>query len=264
MIDWKKSAERNNTTVETLQKRFVRFPQSHKRVVVICEGCGKEREITYQARNHLCGFCARSGENNPNYGKSGENTSFYGKHHSEETRKKMSEVRTGKHPSEESRKNMSKAQSGENHPLYGKHRSEETRKKISEGLSGENNPMYGKHLPEETRKKISGALSGENAPNWKGGISFGKYCKLFNNSFKKSVRDNYHNTCFLCGKTKEEEGQNLSVHHVNYNKDCLCGSTCEFVPLCASCHSKTNHNREYWEDLIMHYLHPNRYFMTDI
>ena len=49
----------------------------------------------------------------------GENNNMYGRHHSEETRKKMSE-----------------ALKGENHPLYGKHRSEETRKKISEALKG--------------------------------------------------------------------------------------------------------------------------------
>lgn len=47
----------------------------------------------------------------------GENNNMYGRHHSEETKKKMSE-----------------ALKGENHPLYGKHRSEETRKKISEAV----------------------------------------------------------------------------------------------------------------------------------
>ena len=45
----------------------------------------------------------------------GENNPLYGKHHSDETRKKLSELTKG-----------------ENHPMYGKHRSEETRKKMSE------------------------------------------------------------------------------------------------------------------------------------
>ena len=35
--------------------------------------------------------------------------------------------------------------------------------------------------------------------------------------------------------------------------------TCEFVPLCQSCHAKTNGNRQYWENLIMGYLYPERY-----
>ena len=78
------------------------------------------------------------------------------------------------------------------------------------------------------------------------------------------IRNNYNNICFLCGKTKEENGKNMSIHHTNYDKNCLCGNNCEFVPLCISCHAKTNYNRNYWEDLIMNYLYPNRYFMVEI
>lgn len=47
-------------------------------------------------------------------------------------------------------------------------------------------------------------------------------------------------------------------------KDFYYNGDCEFVPLCVSCHSKTNHNRQYYEDLIMCYLYPNRYFMIDL
>ena len=57
-----------------------------------------------------------------------------GKHHSEETRKKISEANKGKHLSEETRKKMSEALNGENHPFFGKHHSEDTRKKMSEAL----------------------------------------------------------------------------------------------------------------------------------
>ena len=59
-----------------------------------------------------------------------------GKHHSEESRKKMSEKRKGKpswikgkHNSAEARKKMSEAHKGKNH-------SDETRQKISESLKG--------------------------------------------------------------------------------------------------------------------------------
>lgn len=135
--------------------------------------------------------------------------------------------------------------------------SEETRKNKSQAVLGRKDS-------KETRKKKSKAKSKENHPNWQGGISYDKYCSLFNYLFKKKIRDSYHNKCFLCNKTKKENGQNLSVHHVNYNKDCLCGSPCEFVPLCATCHTKTNFNRKYWEDLIIHYLYPERYFLVDI
>ena len=50
----------------------------------------------------------------------GENHPLYGKHHSKETKKKMSESNKGKNK--------------------GKHRSKETKKKISEKMKGKNNP----------------------------------------------------------------------------------------------------------------------------
>ena len=93
------------------------------------------------------------------------------------------------------------------------------------------------------------------------GFAIKKYCHLWTESFRQQIRNQYHNKCYLCGK---EQDRKLSVHHVNYDKDCLCQKTCEFVPLCQSCHVKTNFNRNYWENLIMCYLYPNRYFMGDI
>ena len=64
----------------------------------------------------------QAGENNPMYGRTGENNPMYGKHHSEETRKKMSE-----------------SHMGENHHMYGKHHSEETKNKMSESHKGKIN-----------------------------------------------------------------------------------------------------------------------------
>jgi hypothetical protein len=61
----------------------------------------------------------------------------------------------------------------------------------------------------------------------------------------------------LCGKTEEDNRARLSVHHVNYNKSCGCAETkeerekdnetCQFVPLCKSCNSKVNKDRDKWE-----------------
>lgn len=97
--------------------------------------------------------------------------------------------------------------------------------------------------------------AGENAHNWMGGTSFEPYCPKFNEIFKESIREKFGRVCFLCPTTEEENGRKLCVHHVNYNKDCLCDdSDCEFVPLCNKCHTKTNHNREHWESLIMEKL----------
>ena len=99
-----------------------------------------------------------------------------GKHHSADTRRKMSESLRGKHPSAETRLKMSESKKGEKNPLFGKHHSAETRQKMSESLSGENNPFFGKHLSAETRKKISESRKGKKLGVhwWNDGVS----CKL--------------------------------------------------------------------------------------
>ena len=132
--------------------------------------------------------------------------------HSEETRRKQSEVKKGennplygKSPSEETRRRISEAKKGENHYLYGKSRSEETRKKQSEAmkgkLAGENHPFYGKSHSEETRRKQSeankGKFAGENNPNYGKSPSEETRRKLSEaNKGKKCWNDGKGNTKF--------------------------------------------------------------------
>lgn len=105
---------------------------------------------------------------------------------------------------------------------------------------------------DEVKKRISDAISGEKHYNWQGGISYEPYCKKFNEKFKESIRKKFNRVCFICGCTEKENGCKLDVHHVSYNKLCLCdGIVCEFAALCKSCHTKTNRNRDYWERYIM-------------
>lgn len=78
---------------------------------------------------------------------SGINNPMYGKHHSDETKKKISEKSKGRIATEETRRKMSIAH---------KNPSEETRKKISEAGKGRPSPMKGKHLSDETKAKIKG------------------------------------------------------------------------------------------------------------
>jgi hypothetical protein len=204
-------------------------PHSGKRILAACDECGKIRETSKNGYRSLCNSCAQKGEKHHNFGK----------HLPEETRRKISEARKG-----------------EKNPFFGKHPSEETRRKMSEAQKGEKNHNFGKHLSEETKKRQSesriGKNCGENNPNWKGGISFEPYCPKFNSQFKEYIREKFGRACFLCGKTETEEGQRLSVHHVNYNKQCGCDGdrTCQFVPLCRSCNSKVNFHREMWETKI--------------
>jgi len=96
-------------------------------------------------------------------------------------------------------------------------------------------------------------LKGENNPQWKGGISFAPYCPKFNKSKKEEIREKFDRVCFLCGKLEEENNCKLSVHHVNYNKGQGCGHSWSLIPLCSSCHVKTNSNRHYWFNLLNNY-----------
>ena len=72
------------------------------------------------------GACGINGENHPMYGRKGEKHPFYGKHHTDENKKKMSEIRKN-NPVESSR-------------FSGKHHTNESKKKISEASKGKNNP----------------------------------------------------------------------------------------------------------------------------
>jgi hypothetical protein len=224
----------------------------------------------------------------------GERNPFFGKHHSLDSLKKMSEAKKGKLLSEKTRKKMSESRKGKNNPMFGKkrHLSEETRRKISEGnkgkilseearlniskakrgrgnpqygKSGEKSPRFGKHHPEETREKLS-QYRGEKASNWKGGVSFLPYCQKFNDEFKERVRAFFNYHCIECGTP--QNGRKLNVHHANFNKMTCCDSTQPlFTPLCGSCHSATNSNREYWEqhftEMIEGYYQGKCFFTKD-
>lgn len=237
---------------------------SSKKVWAVCDICGKGRWIHFFNNNSICKKCVRKG-----------------KKHNAETKKLMSNAKKGGiswnkgiHPSDETKRKISESCVGRLVWNKGISLSNETKRKISESLQGnipwnKGIPMIGIPCTDEKKKKISKSLqghevstetklklseanSGENHPQWKGGISFEPYCPKFNEAFKESIREKFNRTCFLCPTTEAENGRKLSVHHINYNKDCLCDdSDCEFVPLCAKCHSKTNHNRTYWENLIM-------------
>ena len=101
---------------------------------------------------------------------------------------------------------------------------------------------------------------GENSPTWRGGVSFEPYCSLFNDDFKERTREFWGRKCVLCGKSEEENEKRLSVHHVDYDKKSCCvkdkfNSTPNlFIPLCKSCHGRTNQNRNYWETMFSNYI----------
>jgi hypothetical protein len=103
-----------------------------------------------------------------------------------------------------------------------------------------------------SRSCCSSYLSGDNHPNWNGGKSFEPYCPRFNLRAKEKVRNLFDRRCVLCGAS-ETSGKH-KVHHIDYNKMQGCkGKPWNLVPLCASCHSKTNYTRWYWFSLLSSY-----------
>lgn len=85
----------------------------------------------------------------------GKNNSMYGKYHSEEWKRKMSQLRKGREfgpMSEEQKRKLSEANKGKKH-------SEETRKRMSESHKG-------KHLSEEHKRHLAEAKKGKKLGSW--------------------------------------------------------------------------------------------------
>ena len=129
---------------------------------VIMKVIGDNREEVISYLNQLEQFFIKQYDSIKN----GYNSSEGGKNGllSEETKRKMSEVRTGKKYSLESRKKMSESRKG---IVY----SEETRKKMSESRKGKIPGNKGKKMTLEQRRKMSEAKKGKPSP--RKGLKFG-------------------------------------------------------------------------------------------
>jgi len=210
--------------------------------------CNKvEKWCTQEQGKHFCA-CGCGGEIQilPHHHSQGI-PKFIKHHFSKEIIEKRCIKTIGQKRSKETRKKMSESHKGQK-------LSEEHKRKISESQIGRIGTMLGKKHSEETKLKMSESnkhLSGKNHPQWKGGISFEPYCQKFNNQLKEKIRNRDNNICQLCGKTKEKNKINLTVHHIHYDKE-----NCypDLITLCKSCNSKVNKHRDYWEEYFMRQL----------
>ena len=251
MINWNKTAELNNTTIDKLQAYFKKFPKSGKKIITICDGCEKERELKFNGYHDLCRSCVKKGKPAHNKGgtisdetkakisknmpdKSGKNNPFYGKKHSKESRKKISIAGKGKIVSEIQRKKQSERQKGTK-------RSKETKEKISKANKC-------KPKSEEQKKKQSETMTGrylrENSPRWNPNITdeerlikrqYPEYAEWRNKVYE---RDNY--TCQICNK---KSTGNLNAHHIeSYNNNPELRTELDNgITLCEDCHKDFHH-----------------------
>lgn len=70
------------------------------------------------------------------------------------------------------------------------------------------------------------------------------YSSDWTEDLKECIRKRDGYICQLCGKTQEENGRRLSVHHIDYIKE-----NCDprnLVTLCISCNVKVNAGRKHW------------------
>jgi hypothetical protein len=58
-IDWNKSAALNGMEIDELKSWFEKYQGSARRIIAVCERCGIEREIVFQAYRKLCRGCAK-------------------------------------------------------------------------------------------------------------------------------------------------------------------------------------------------------------
>ena len=186
---------------------------SKKRVITVCEGCGKYRDTRRCNYSALCKSCAKTGVPQ--------------KSRSEEAKHRMSDA-AKKRPRRNVASRMRMSESQKIRPPD----SDETRKKKSDAARRKPAPT------RETRVRISAKQPGIPIEDWTGFTHRQKYCRKFNEVLKEMVRNKYGRQCFLCGREESDNGRRLSVHHIDMDKDAGCnGNGMKLVPLCTTCHA---------------------------
>ena len=229
MIDESRTLEIYGYTSDTLK------PHSNKRVVTVCEGCGKYRDIKFKDYRELCRSCSMIGKRHQNYGK----------HCSEETKEKIRRSLLGRHHTKKEKKRMTKA-----HRKQRIKATEETKEKIRKAL-------VIKCLSEEYRQRMSARFQGISYDEWESFAKEQLYCPRFNEVCRESNREKYGRRCFICGLPESEniastgKHKKLSVHHVDMNKRQGCdGVRWKLVPVCLKHHIHS----ELWKARIMYLL----------
>jgi len=213
-------------------------PKSCKKVIAVCEECGRYRVVIKQQYRDLCHKCAMS---SPPVRHKLSVVAFARPPVSDATRHKMSTSKIGNTnsagvtPSIPARQNMSEAQKRRSPPSL------TTRRKI-----GEANHL--RIVSEETCGKIScnhADVSGANNPNWAGGVTPWRKT-IFNTPVYKKWRESVFGrdgwTCQMC----YIRGGRLEAHHIrpvrDHKNDLLIFDVNNGITLCRDCHRSINRN----------------------
>jgi len=192
--------------------------------------------------------------------KKGKNNPMYGRHHTDESKRKMSRKGKnhpfyGKHLSEEHKRKQSEANKGNapwNKGKTGHKRTQETKRKMSESAKGNTNAK-GHKTSEETRRILSEAKRGEKNPNYKGGRAE-SYGTSWSWQRRKALERDGH-VCRKC-RTFETNGREPQVHHIiRFKKFGIerheeANALDNLITLCDKCHRKLENKPEICRRLI--------------
>lgn len=104
----------------------------------------------------------------------------------------------------------------------------------------------------ESKARMIAKLSGASSSSWQGGKSFEPYTVEFNRQLKCSIRERDNYTCQLCTVVWQHQEASFPVHHIDYNKENCAPDN--LITLCALCHTKTNHRRDYYTGYFQAYM----------
>lgn len=202
-------------------KEFKSIPREEKKKYILGVFLTSEEALNHEiilhaqykvAKNELFWNKAEQKSKRFCYSGLGANHPMYGKKHTEEARKKQSEIKKGKKRSLESRKKQSKTlkgrYKGEKSPNFGRKHTKETCKNISESNKG-------RKRTAETCKNISESLKGSKNPSYDSTLrdwqhkDGEKELQITNYDFYKKYKLHQGNVCAVAkgkGKSKSVGG----------------------------------------------------------